>query len=78
MPQKLIEVPEARRLVLERVTPLPAEQVPLREALGRVLAADVASADSVPGFDNSSMDGFAVRAGRRRVARGPPGELGAR
>ncbi len=48
--------------MLERVdSPLP-EPVPLREALGRVLAADVESADEVPGFDNSSMDGFAVRA----------------
>ena len=38
------------------------ERVPLREALGRVLVADVESTDRVPGFDNSSMDGFAVRA----------------
>jgi molybdopterin molybdotransferase len=38
------------------------EEVPLREALGRVLARDVASRDDVPGFDNSAMDGFAVRA----------------
>jgi molybdopterin molybdotransferase len=38
------------------------ERVPLREALGRVLAVDVESADQVPGFDNSSMDGFAVSA----------------
>jgi molybdopterin molybdotransferase len=36
--------------------------VPLREALGRILAVNVVSADRVPGFDNSSMDGFAVRA----------------
>ena len=36
--------------------------MPLREALGRRLATDVASADPVPAFDNSSMDGFAVRA----------------
>lgn len=34
----------------------------LREALGRTLAVDVASLDDVPGFDNSAMDGFAVRA----------------
>jgi molybdopterin molybdotransferase len=48
--------------VLERVgSPVP-EDVPLREALGRVLAVDVKSADQVPGFDSSSMDGFAVRA----------------
>ena len=41
---------------------MPAEAVPLREALGRVLAEDVVSHDDVPGFDNSAMDGFAVRA----------------
>ena len=62
MPEKLIEPLEARRLVVERATPLGAEPVPLRAALGRVLAADVESAHPVPGFDNSSMDGFAVRA----------------
>ena len=32
------------------------------EALGRVLAEDVTAADPVPGFDNSAMDGYAVRA----------------
>ena len=62
MPKKMIEVPAARRLVLERVRPLPAEQVPLHAALGRILAVDIESVDPVPGFDNSSMDGFAVRA----------------
>ena len=62
MSEKLIEPLEARRLVLERATPLGAEPVPLRAALGRVLAADVESPHPVPGFDNSSMDGFAVRA----------------
>ena len=36
--------------------------MPLREALGRVLAQDVVSHDDVPGFDNSAMDGFALRA----------------
>jgi molybdopterin molybdotransferase len=59
---KPIDLDDARRLVLERVGPLGAEPVPLREALGRILAVDVVSADRVPGFDNSSMDGFAVRA----------------
>jgi molybdopterin molybdotransferase len=47
---------------------LAAEPVPLREALGRILAVDVESADPVPGFDNSSMDGFAVRAADTRGA----------
>jgi len=62
VPTKLIEIEEARRLVLERVAPLGAEDVPIRAALGRVLAEDVESPDAVPGFDNSAMDGFAVRA----------------
>ena len=48
--------------MLERVSPLGTESVPLREALGRILADDVESVEPVPGFDNSSMDGFAVRA----------------
>lgn len=42
--------------------PLPAENVPLSQALGRVLAEDVRSEVDVPGFDRSNMDGFAVRA----------------
>jgi molybdopterin molybdotransferase len=59
---ELIEIEHARRLVLERASPLPAEPVPLSDALGRVLAGEVAAPDPVPGFDNSAMDGFAVRA----------------
>jgi molybdopterin molybdotransferase len=53
---------EALDLVLGAVVPLPAEAVALRGAPGRVLAADVVSKDDVPGFDNSAMDGFALRA----------------
>jgi putative molybdopterin biosynthesis protein len=41
---------------------LPAEEVPLAEALGRVLAEDVRAAVDVPGFDRANMDGFALRA----------------
>src|SRR5262249_29594950 len=60
-------------LVLERVGALAAEPVLLDGALGRILAVDVESPDPVPGFDNSSMDGFAVRAEDTRGAspRGP-------
>src|SRR5690348_11944342 len=64
MAQKLTNIERARELVLERVSgPLPPERVAISEALGRVLAEDVASADAVPGFDSSAMDGYAVRAG---------------
>ena len=41
---------------------LPAETVPLADALGRVLAQDVASPIDVPPFDRALVDGFAVRA----------------
>src|SRR6516162_1936223 len=42
--------------------PLGAETVPLSQALGRVLARPVIADVDVPGFDRSSVDGFAVRA----------------
>ncbi|WP_214408032.1 molybdopterin molybdotransferase MoeA [Pseudonocardia lacus] len=38
------------------------EDAPVADALGRVLAADVTAAVSLPSFDNSAMDGYAVRA----------------
>lgn len=58
----LTEIEEAERLVAARVQPLEAERVALAAALGRVLAEDVTSAEDVPGFDSSAMDGYAVRA----------------
>ncbi len=42
--------------------PLEAREVPLSEALGRVLAADVVAPLDVPSFDRSNVDGFAARA----------------
>jgi molybdopterin molybdotransferase len=57
----LISLEQARAAVLERSPPLPAESVSLDEALGRVTIEEVVSADDVPGFDNSAMDGFAIR-----------------
>lgn len=47
---------------LSTLTPLPAVELPLLEAVGCVLAADVVSGIDMPRFDNSSMDGYAVRA----------------
>ena len=44
------------------LSPLGREAVPLDAALGRVLAEDVSAGVDVPGFDRSSVDGFAVRA----------------
>jgi molybdopterin molybdotransferase len=59
---KLIAFEDARALVLEHAEPLPAEAVALEQALGRVLAEEVRAPENVPAFDNSAMDGFAVRA----------------
>jgi molybdopterin molybdotransferase len=57
-----MDVGEACRLVVAEVSPLPAESVRLSDALGRVLADDVSSPLALPPWDNSSMDGYAVRA----------------
>ncbi|MCM3502873.1 molybdopterin molybdotransferase MoeA [Microbacterium sp. P26] len=57
----LLTVEEHRARVLDTVTVLPVESVRLADAAGRTLAAPVRAAHDLPGFDNSSMDGFAVR-----------------
>jgi molybdopterin molybdotransferase len=58
----VLSVEEAQEHVLARVAALPAERVGALEALGCVLAADVVSDIDVAPFDNSAMDGYAVRA----------------
>ena len=54
-------VEEALRQVLAAVSPLEPVDVPLAEAFGLVLAADVRSTLEIPPLDNSAMDGYAVR-----------------
>ena len=59
----LLPVADAERLIVERVAPVgECETVTLREAMGRVLAEDVIAPVNVPPFDNSAVDGYAVRA----------------
>jgi molybdopterin molybdotransferase len=62
-PARMIDVDEARRLILEAFRPLPTERRPLAEAMGFVLAVDIIAGSPVPAFPNAAMDGFAVRAG---------------
>ncbi len=68
----MIGVAEALARVMGDIAPLAAEAVPLLDALGRVLAADVVAGEDIPPFRNSAMDGYAVRAvdlaGARRAA----------
>jgi molybdopterin molybdotransferase len=59
---ELLTIEEALSLVLARARPLPAEDVPVGDAAGRVLAAPAPAAVDLPPFDSSAMDGYAVRA----------------
>lgn len=57
----MISVDEALRNVLGAVGKIEAEEIDLKDALGRTLAEDVVSKDDIPFCDNSAMDGYAVR-----------------
>jgi molybdopterin molybdotransferase len=59
---RMLGVDEALDAVLAAFAPLPAVSLPLLDAAGLVLAADVVARDPVPPFRNSAMDGYAVRA----------------
>lgn len=61
MADPMLTVEAARAAVLERIQPLGVERVALTEALGRVLAAEIVCPFDNPPWDNSAMDGFAVR-----------------
>ncbi len=54
--------------VREAVSRLTSESIALTEALGRVLAADLAAPNAMPPFDQSLMDGYALRSRDTRVA----------
>jgi molybdopterin molybdotransferase len=60
---RLLSVDEARTAVLAAIPgPTPDEVVYLSEARGRILAEDVISLTALPPWDNSAMDGYAIRA----------------
>ncbi len=56
-----ISFPEARKIIMQAAPRLPGERVSLDKALGRTLAEAITSMEDVPPFDNSAMDGYAVR-----------------
>jgi molybdopterin molybdotransferase len=58
----LLSVAEALERVLAHAAPLPPVQMPLADACGRVLAADLTALRTQPPADVSAMDGYAVRA----------------
>jgi molybdopterin molybdotransferase len=58
----VLSVAGASALILDHVSTLGSETLPLAATLGRVLARDVRSPVALPPWDNASMDGYAVRA----------------
>jgi molybdopterin molybdotransferase len=58
----MIPLDDAIAHVLAGCRPLPPRRMPATEALGCVLAADVAATEPVPPFANTAMDGYALRA----------------
>lgn len=58
----MIDAREAQRFVLERVRVLAPAPWPIESARGCVVAAPVVAREAIPGFANSSMDGYALRA----------------
>lgn len=59
--EDMLSVEEARDRVLALTPVLEAEEVPLLEAQGQVLAEDAVASFDIPPLDNSAMDGYAVR-----------------
>ena len=77
---ELAPVDTAIAALLKHVSPLESEVIALSDAAGRVLATDIQAQLDVPPFDNSAMDGYALRAAEagqpllvsQRVAAGTP------
>ncbi|WP_256793551.1 gephyrin-like molybdotransferase Glp [Terrabacter sp. Ter38] len=68
-------VDEHLKAILSTLEPSPTEWTPLTEALGLVVARDVRAKVNLPHFDNSSMDGYAVRSESLASAGGSPVRL---
>lgn len=62
MTERLLTVAEARGRILDALRPLPTEDVNVQDAIGRALAVEVIARRTLPPWDNSAMDGYAVRA----------------
>ncbi|CAN5170287.1 molybdopterin molybdotransferase MoeA [soil metagenome] len=67
--EKLIDYPDAERLVLENVPRPREENLPLVDARGLVLARDLSARFDSPPFDNSAVDGYAVRSADAEAGR---------
>ena len=61
LPQDWLSIPEALERILTAAEPLSQEEIPLEECVGRALAQDAFATATLPPWDNSAMDGYAVR-----------------
>ncbi len=69
----MITVKQAQRLIAQNIPALLKERVPLAESLGCILAEGIRVPFDLPLFDNSAMDGYALRAGdTQKAAAGCP------
>ena len=59
--EQLLTVEQAQAAVLEHIAVIGVERVPLPQALGRLVAEPIVSPCDNPPWDNSAMDGFALR-----------------
>ncbi|WP_132142170.1 molybdopterin molybdotransferase MoeA [Luteibacter rhizovicinus] len=66
----MISYEDALATLLAETQPLDTERVAIADALGRVLASDIASTMRLPAFDNAAMDGYALRAGTAALSKG--------
>ena len=57
----MIPLDEARAYVLSKCAPLTTATVPIDDARGLLIAQDIAAVGPIPPFDNTAMDGFAIR-----------------
>ena len=57
----MIAVEEATHLILDQIHPLGRERLNILQSLGRVLGEDIIARRHIPPWDNSAMDGYAVR-----------------
>src|SRR5438128_1603994 len=73
----MISVSEAKKIITENITQLPAQEVNLLSAAGHTLAADPIALTDVPAFNQSAMDGYAFRFEDRHQTLTISGELAA-
>lgn len=71
----MISVNEAKSLIQEQVVPMPLHLMPLALAAGATLGADVYAKTDIPAFEQSSMDGYAIRFDERSLPLTINGEM---